>query len=266
MKTPNSIFLIVLIILSGCLSKNREYAIQRINEMGSTYDYKSFKEYIHSNNVNAAKLFLDAGMDPRGREDGSFLMWSAATGKYELAKLLIKYGADVNERLADGTTPLKLTCAHGHKRIFKLLIDNGAEVNNTFNVDEEGEIVEEGEIHAALNSEDIDILKYLIKLGANVNINNNLYWACKTGNLQVVNALLIRKCDFSEEQLNMGLIGAVESGNIQLVRLALEWNPDLNFKDEDNELTAIDYAIKENNQEIINLLRKHSNSSVGSKK
>ena len=61
-------------------------------------------------------------------------------GKFEVAKLLIKHGAQIDSRDFEGKTPLaiaarkaRLEASQGHLEFVKLLLENGADVNSKDN-------------------------------------------------------------------------------------------------------------------------------------
>ena len=63
------------------------------------------------------------GTDPRGY---SPLMWAAASGSLDAARVLIEKGAQVGVRAADGTTALYLAAANGAAEVVTLLLAHGA--------------------------------------------------------------------------------------------------------------------------------------------
>lgn len=62
----------------------------------------------------------------------SLLEFAAECDNYELAKILIKLGIDVNEDCAD-MTPLVAACVYRNFKFVKLLLENGAKVNQKCN-------------------------------------------------------------------------------------------------------------------------------------
>ena len=102
-------------------------------------------------------------------KEGTVLMYAADTRKddaadarrYEIMKLLIEKGADVNAKKDDGTTALMCAAWRGKKEIVKLLIEKGADVN----------AVTTGErwsaVQAAYYNEHEEIVKLLREHGAN---------------------------------------------------------------------------------------------------
>ena len=89
------------------------------------------------------------------------LHWAARSGRFEVCKLLIEKGADVNAKSNDGSTPLHWAAIKGQPRICKLLLDNGADVNAA---ESDGETA----LHFAAQYSNLETVKILVKAGANV--------------------------------------------------------------------------------------------------
>ena len=81
--------------------------------------------------VEVAKVLIKNGADVNAKEDNnsgvSVLMWASQFGHTEIVRLLLKHGADVNAEY-DGSTTVALDWAslYGHTEIVKLLIEAGA--------------------------------------------------------------------------------------------------------------------------------------------
>lgn len=84
----------------------------------------------HPENVNA---LLEAGADVNlaSRESMKVtpLASASAAGQYEIARVLIEHGANVNARAASDFTPLHESAASGKVEFAKLLLEHGADVN-----------------------------------------------------------------------------------------------------------------------------------------
>lgn len=84
----------------------------------------------HPENVNA---LLEAGADVNlaSRETMKVtpLASASAAGQYEIARVLIEHGANVNARAASDFTPLHESAASGKIAFAKLLLEHGADVN-----------------------------------------------------------------------------------------------------------------------------------------
>jgi len=56
---------------------------------------------------------------------------AAIRGKVHVAKLLIRFGADLNPRTPLGSTPLYYSCTSRHYQLAALLLRSGADVHAT---------------------------------------------------------------------------------------------------------------------------------------
>lgn len=50
-------------------------------------------------------------------------------GQTEAARVLVKYGANINLACDDGSTPLHAACNYGHASIVEMLLQNNAKMN-----------------------------------------------------------------------------------------------------------------------------------------
>ena len=90
------------------------------------------------------------------------LLFAAREGLAESARLLLKAGADVNVKAADGTSALALAAMSGQTEVAEVLIEHGADLN----------AADSGyaPLHAAVLRADQPLLKTLIAKGANLNV------------------------------------------------------------------------------------------------
>lgn len=83
--------------------------------------------------LSLVKLLLEKGANPNIASNNSFkvapLHSACAISAFDIAKLLIDHGADVNAKQMQGVTPLHSAAHNGQTRLAKFLIDNGAEIN-----------------------------------------------------------------------------------------------------------------------------------------
>lgn len=120
---------------------------------------------------------------PTSRKDGlTVLIWSIQTGRYELARMLIQNGVNVNEKTDEGSTALTFAAEDAPRDILKMLINNGAEINHKIND------VQLSALHIAIITGNFDIAKLLIENGADINIRTNVgetpLMAAATGTLE----------------------------------------------------------------------------------
>ena len=133
------------------------------------------------NNADAMKVLIEAGaaVDARTRSGFTPFLFAVRHGHVNASRVLLDAGASVNEAMADGMSPLVLALLNGHYELASFLVDRGADANadahgwtplhqiawtrrpNTgFNLP--------GAI-ATGNVDSLDVVRKLVKAGANVN-------------------------------------------------------------------------------------------------
>jgi ankyrin repeat protein len=161
---------------------------------------------------------------------GSPLYYAAFCGFYDLAeRLIMKHPKQVN--LAGGLilAPLPAALSKRHFRVADLLCKHGADVVDVR--DRHGWTP----LHiTALILESVDIMPWLLKHGANVNVQSHSRWA----------------------PLHLAVISA----NLEAVQVLLEYNPDIGLRDKDGDtalhdiLTQIGHSPEGIVVEIVRLL------------
>lgn len=127
----------------------------------SYFGYEECVEFLISKGAN---------VDLKDNEGKTALLW-AASNSFENAKILVASGADVNESANDGMTPFiqavfGITSGKVPIEMCELLRENGANIN--------AELTGRNAmgwtaIHYAVINGDTDLVKYLVKHGANIN-------------------------------------------------------------------------------------------------
>jgi uncharacterized protein len=160
--------------------------------------------------ADIVKLLLDHGGDPRARSARGFtsLLFAAQQGDVESGRLLLRAGADVNDRGAnDRKTALIVAAGSGNGNFCTVLLDSGADPDLS---DESGFTA----LHyAALDAGGADIVRTLLAHRANPNPRTTkdsreyiyagvnltgatpLFLAASRGNVQTVRALLAGGAD-----------------------------------------------------------------------
>lgn len=214
---------------------------------------------INENNLQAAKFLLAQKADPNAVSDkgGTALYFAIVNKNTKMVELLVKNGADINQPvqtvgpsgvLIYKDTPLILAIAHHDLSMVRTLIENGVDVNfGTEIIRADGTLVLENNTPlmaaVSLKNKDIDIIKLLIKSGANINATARDY---SRGEPAV---------------LSTPLTVAIQHGDIEIVKLLVENGADTNLDTfVDNTLsdwmpwTPVVIAIKYKQLEILKYL------------
>ena len=143
------------------------------------------------------------------------LYTACGLGNYELARLLIDKGANVNGR----KVPLQGAIVFGHTEIVQLLLENGVDPN--VEVDHLIPII------SASRDGYLDIVRLLLQYGADVAVDDNyaIGMASQNGHLEVVRLLLENGADPTVRD-NYALIWASYYNYVDVVRLLLQHGAD----------------------------------------
>ncbi|NVJ48875.1 MAG: ankyrin repeat domain-containing protein, partial [Gammaproteobacteria bacterium] len=199
-------------------------------------------------------------------DDSSCLMFASGKGNFELVKLLVAAGADIQFKDDDDATALFMAVANGHRDIVEFLVEKGADINCYA-----GETL----LHQACLRANIDMAEYLLGHGLNINAKDDdkstpLHSAITSSlfnGIEIVEWVINAKADVNA--LASGkispLILACQLTNDEAINLLLNYNVDINVVDRDGK-TAFDYCV-ESQQENIDLAKlKPTASNVAVKK
>lgn len=182
---------------------------------------------LYNNDLESVEKLLKAGMNPNCTPYSSQdpLILAAYDGNYSLAKLLIKYGADINTQKSQpegdyGNTPLVHAALKNNLKLAKLLLQNGANPN--------------------VSGTSVDILHMLAKRNNSEMIELLLEYGAE-----------LEKTTYSEK--DTPLMVAVKNRRKDAIKVFLKYKANIlaiNAKGE----SPLSWA-KENNQEIYQLLQ-----------
>ena len=110
--------------------------------------------------------------EPEGKDDVHHLMEAMEDENFSRVQELLEnngfnYLSNVASQM-DGMTPLHWACDHGHLQTATLMIDNGSDIDTR---DTAGAIP----FHLAYYDNDLDMMKLLLKHGADINANHDEY-------------------------------------------------------------------------------------------
>ena len=136
------------------------------------------------------RKLLDNGadVDYLDKDGHTSIHWASVIGHTEVLRLLIERGGSVNTANIRGYTPLMAACARGIRRVVAILIEHGAD-GNARACDGETALM-----NASGQQEDAEILRLLLDNGARVNDTSErggtallgAAWAGRVDNVQVL--------------------------------------------------------------------------------
>jgi ankyrin repeat protein len=213
--------------------------------------------------VRKAQLLIDRGFNFKYVDTNtpSALMIAARHPRgFEVAKLLVSKGADVNAKGPSGATALNKAVSSGDVRIVKLLVDNGADVRSAMKYDDGSAGIPLLDSIYVGNDE---IARFLIAKGADLNVSDgfaghSLAVALVSGNTAIARELIERGADIRLAK-GIGEVPPVvfaahnERGDSSMVKLLLEKGADLGNQN-DNDESALTWAKKRGSTELVRFL------------
>ena len=143
---------IAAVLVVGCVPSASDISIHKATKEG---------------NIEAVKQHLAAGADVKDEYGATPLHIAAGNNQNEIAKLLIKEGANVNIKDEDAYTPIHYASVNGHVDIVDLLLANNANINihpeNVYT-----------SLHGAASGGHFDVVKLLINKGAHLNSKDHM--------------------------------------------------------------------------------------------
>lgn len=197
------------------------------------------KDLITQKKLDELKALLDSGVDVNMiiSSSDSLLMTACSYSNSEMVKLLLTYNPNINYQDEYGNNALNLAIDNmwHYKEMIPLLLEAGADPNSKAGA---GRTAQKNSTALSkitsltLNNkseEEYQIVEMFLSYGADPNI------AHKTAG-------------------SIPLMAAAYKGDVRLVKLFLEYGVDTNLKDNQGR-TALDMAIKKQQQEVIDLLQ-----------
>ena len=216
----------------------------------------------HGRNINSKVIRSDSFAKFAESNNPTPLFEACSSGNFEIIKLLVEAGADVN--FIEPTrkwTPIGAALSYRNVdriKIANYLMDNGADVT-----DEIASILvgyRNGSKETLKEQEEYDLFIRMINTGANLSPelgagDNLLRLAAKTDNLLIVKYLVEEKNMDVNINTYYGLTPLMECYHIDIVKYLLEKGANKDAKNDIGE-TAYDRAVKfGKGEEIINILK-----------
>ncbi len=181
------------------------------------------------------------------------LHWAARYGHMDVAKLLIENGANVNEKTVKNWTPLHMAAEHGFPDVVHVLLSKGAEINSKNN---NGRTA----LHMAAQNGHLEVAKILADNGAEINPENEDGWvplhvASGNGHLDVMQFLIQAGGIMSRDYKgHTPLHLAAYFGKLDAVKLLVNRGADIAVKDNSGE-TPLDIALKRGIGDVAQFLK-----------
>ena len=247
---------------------------------GKITEYTNFSDkYIYKVNKDSTPLFL-----------------AVQFGYNDLAKELIKEGADVNARAndmetEDGIDMLYYAVENNNVEMSKILIDEGVDAGREYgyeypyyltdiairnnNLDMLKILVESGDIDLesslipdAIEENNIEMVKYLISIGQDVNaqifadgfwINSPMKVAAENGNIEIAKLLIDEGANLNSSDDYIG--PAIDYGNYDIAKLLID-NDVFNLNTNTTKEQAIELAKDQKYYEIEKLLSSEDSNNI----
>ncbi len=174
---------------------------------------------------------------------------------YDLARLFITNGADLAAKNTRGETPLHIACCYGKLDLVQLLLQANCDVNIS---DNEGRMAIEL-ISPALKHENINFENILIDLLKKTNkspLSNSLNlwnYSILLDSTLLAKELLTHEKKLDDYMLNSGLLMAVHSGQLKILKWLVQYDISINFQDCCGD-TVLHVAVANRNIEIVTFL------------
>ena len=129
--------------LYTAINRNRQNnAIQFLLQNGAVPNGEILLLTMEKQRFDLARQFIEAGIDvnyqyplSRNYADGMTpLLYASKWNNFEMVKLLVEHGANINIRAVDGNTPLSIARANNNDAIYNYLMERGADelaISNT---------------------------------------------------------------------------------------------------------------------------------------
>lgn len=189
---------VFVFLLAGCASTPTPE--EQLAKMGYEVSNEQFLRCAKQGNLEAVKLFIEAGININVRdmtEDGlgvTALINACDKQHVETVRYLLEQGADVNAVTDYGDTAIMISASRGNFDIFSMCLDYGADIQRTRGYS--GASI----LHLAVYGKNLDIVKVLVDNGIDLEARDNHYFtpllvAAIEGNVEMVEYLFSAGAD-----------------------------------------------------------------------
>ena len=207
--------LLKLLALAWCLAVLSSHAA-----LAKLPDPVAFGVAVELGNLNAARGWLDEGLDPNFEADriGTGLMIGAWEGNRPMMELFLERGADIGKANRRGEQALQLAAWRGQIDAIRWLLDHGARVNRNGK--------DWSALHYAVFAGHTDIVRLLMERGADINARapndaTVLMMAAREGREELAKTLIDAGADvrLTNDRNETALTWAMRHGNLRIAKL-----------------------------------------------
>lgn len=210
---------------------------------------------VKNNDVDGVMRIICSGapLALKDREGYTSLQRAAGEGHLGIVEVLLKMGADPNEREHNGASALTYAVLFDQKDVADLLLSHGASVRSRDGLGFTP-------LHVAADENLVEMAAVLLKWGARLEDRNNegftpLHVAADRQNNEVLDFLLLKGARVNAKSRN-GLTPlhlAARRGNLEIVRLLLQKGAQIKAR-KSNGTTPLHYAAQNGHSEVAELL------------
>ena len=220
---------------------------------------------VEKRNLDLIRILLDYGLDPNDYDSGYNPLGSAIEidqedSAFEIARLLVSHGADVNAKYAkrgeEYGTPLLYAIYRGRIKIAQLLIEAGAEleVRNSYRSGKKP-------LHEAAYRGFLEVVRSLLAHGARINSRDQyertpLYLAAESNQAEIVRILLAHGADPNPSGTNayQPLEVVASEGYLQIAKMLIEAGANVQAGQGDYRFIPLHTAASKGHSELVQLL------------
>ena len=216
-------------------------------------------EALHQKSKSLFLMIMECDVDVNSEFLNSHLSLKEAAkwGDFSIVKDLLWMGADVNGvEYGTGETALTVAVRANNRPLVELLVENGARL------DVPGGSRQTSPLMAAISNKDIDMMQYLLGLGADPSSPTAIEEAVKQGGdifAMILDAVRIK---FPKSRKDLGaeaLCSAIEEEDVELIKILLEAKFDVNTivgTKEHGFNSTLGMAIKKTSGSNLDIIRK----------